>query len=72
MMIAMSVPNIIAMYILAPEVKKDLKAYCQKYKLGKLVNRDWLAQAEPKPVPVPVAVTVSEEEIGDESCQTSK
>lgn len=49
MMIAMSIPNIIAMYILAPEIKKDLKVYCQKYQLGKWVNRDWLAEA---PVPV--------------------
>ena len=48
MMIAMSIPNIIAMYILAPEVKKDLKAYCQKYKLGKLINRDWIAESEIK------------------------
>ena len=46
MMIAMSVPNIIAMYILAPEVKKDLAEYCRVHQLGKWINRDWL-----KPVP---------------------
>lgn len=34
MMIAMSIPNIIAMYILAPDIKKDLIAYCQKHKFG--------------------------------------
>ena len=39
MMIAMCVPNIIVLYILAPEVKKDLKAYCQKYKIAKLIER---------------------------------
>ncbi|MCD8378716.1 MAG: alanine:cation symporter family protein [Candidatus Gastranaerophilales bacterium] len=31
MMISMSIPNIIAMYILAPEIKKDLKEYCHKH-----------------------------------------
>jgi AGCS family alanine or glycine:cation symporter len=46
MMIAMSVPNIIAMYLLAPEVKQDLKEYCQKYQVGKIVNKDWLVQVK--------------------------
>lgn len=55
MMIAMSVPNIIAMYILAPEVKKDLKAYCQRYKVGKLVNKAWIAEAEQEMVSSPLA-----------------
>ncbi|MDR1326951.1 MAG: alanine:cation symporter family protein [Heliobacteriaceae bacterium] len=45
MMIAMSIPNIIAMYILAPEIKKDLAEYCRKYQVGKFINRDWLAMA---------------------------
>ena len=62
MMIAMSVPNIIAMYILAPEVKKDLKDYCIKHQLGKFINRDWLT-------PAPAAVTTAEEE---DICPTSK
>ncbi|MFI3300903.1 MAG: alanine/glycine:cation symporter family protein [Candidatus Gastranaerophilales bacterium] len=53
MMIAMSIPNIIAMYILAPEVKKDLAEYCRKYQLGKKINSDWLNVE-------PVAVEVSE------------
>jgi len=44
MMIAMCVPNIIVLYILAPEVKKDLKVYCSKYKIAELVNRKWIAQ----------------------------
>ncbi len=51
MMIAMSIPNIIAMYILAPEVKKDLAEYCRKYQLGKKINKDWLT-AQPVPVEV--------------------
>ncbi len=62
MMIAMSVPNIIAMYILAPEVKKDLKDYCVKHQLGKLVNRDWLT-------PAPAVAVVDKE---DDLCQVSK
>jgi len=33
MMIAMCVPNIIVLYILCPEVKKDLKDYCKRHKL---------------------------------------
>ncbi len=46
MMIAMCVPNIIVLYILAPEIKEDLKEYCRRYKLGKLINRNWLKEAE--------------------------
>lgn len=33
MMISTSVPNIIALYILAPEIKKQLKKYCNKYNI---------------------------------------
>ncbi len=36
MMIAVSIPNIITMYILAPEIKRDLISYCKKYKAGKV------------------------------------
>ena len=36
MMIAMCVPNIIALYILCPEIKRDLIEYCHKFKLTKL------------------------------------
>jgi len=67
MMIAMSVPNIIAMYILAPEVKKDLKAYCQKYKVGKLVNKKWIEEAEEQAkLNVEAPVIVSDEVIKKE------
>ena len=62
MMIAMCVPNIIALYILAPEIKKDLKNYCQRYKIGKLVNRKWIAESESAAVPVK-EIIVSEEAI---------
>ncbi|MBQ8459538.1 alanine:cation symporter family protein [bacterium] len=41
MMIAMCVPNIIVLYILASEVKKELKLYCQKHQIGKWVNPAW-------------------------------
>ena len=33
------------MYILASEVKNDLKMYCQKYKVGKLINKKWIEEA---------------------------
>ena len=45
MMIAMAIPNLITMYILAPEIKKDLAEYCRKHQIGKLINRDWLKPA---------------------------
>lgn len=38
MMIAMCVPNIIALYILAPEIKKDLREYCKNHNVGKFVG----------------------------------
>lgn len=71
MMISMSIPNIIVMYILAPEVKKDLKAYCQKYKVGKLVNKKWIAEAELQPVAVPVEASsvVTSQVEDDDKCQ---
>ncbi|MBP3924594.1 alanine:cation symporter family protein [bacterium] len=47
MMIAMSVPNIIAMYILAPEIKSDLKDYCVKFGVGKWLHKDWFRNAQP-------------------------
>ncbi len=62
MMIAMCVPNIIALYILAPEIKKDLKAYCQRYKVCRLVNGKWIKEAENATNPVK-EVIISEEEI---------
>lgn len=37
MMIAMCVPNIIVLYILAADVKEELKTYCQKVQIGKWV-----------------------------------
>ena len=37
MMLAMCVPNIIALYILCPEIKTDLIEYCKKNKIGTLV-----------------------------------
>ena len=63
MMIAMSIPNIIAMYILAPEIKKDLAEYCRIHQIGKWINRDWL-----KPAEVPAEID-EEDEV---SCQINK
>ena len=54
MMIAMCVPNVIVLYILAPDVKKELKAYAQRHNLGKLIYKKWHTEAlevvEPAPV----------------------
>lgn len=44
MMMAMAIPNLITMYILAPEIKKDLKEYCRKHALKNLFTKDWVAQ----------------------------
>ncbi len=46
MMIAMCVPNIIVLYILCPEIKKDLKSYCARYQVAKLINRDWINEVQ--------------------------
>ena len=45
MMIAMCVPNVIVLYILCKDVKKDLKDYCVKNNLGKLVYRKWFVES---------------------------
>lgn len=52
MMIAMCVPNIIVLYILAAEVKKELKAYCIKHNIGRWANPAWFAQAMPAAIEV--------------------
>ena len=41
MMISTSVPNIIALYILAPEIKKELKHYCKKNGLKTPFDKIW-------------------------------
>jgi len=48
MMIAMCVPNIIALYILCPEIKNELKQYCKKYNIGRFVVPDWIKSVTPK------------------------
>lgn len=43
MILAMSFPNIIGLYIMAPEINADMKAYWQKLKKGKLyINPQYL------------------------------
>ncbi|MBP3820131.1 alanine:cation symporter family protein [bacterium] len=44
MMIAMCVPNIIVLYILCGDVKKELKNYCREKNLGKLIYRKWFKE----------------------------
>ena len=34
MMIALCIPNVIVLYILAPEIKRDLKAYLEKHNMN--------------------------------------
>ena len=46
MMIAMSIPNIIAMYILAPEIKKDLCEYAKRHKIAWAFNKNWYKKCE--------------------------
>jgi len=36
MILAMSLPNIIGLYILAPEINADMKVYWEKVKKGQL------------------------------------
>ena len=40
-LLAMSIPNIIAIYILIPDIKKDLKSYALKNKLALEFNKNW-------------------------------
>jgi len=47
MMIAMSIPNLIALYILAPEIKQDLFDYCRRYRVGTWIYRDKIGKLEP-------------------------
>lgn len=46
MMISTSVPNIIALYILAPEIREELRLYCQKMKLKTPFDRKWKKKEE--------------------------
>ena len=48
MMIFPSIPNIITLYILAPEIKMTLKEYCRKYKLGNPINAVWFRESKSK------------------------
>ena len=47
MMIAMSIPNIIALYILAPEIKRDLFDYCRRFRVGTLIYKDKIGELAP-------------------------
>ena len=40
-MLAMAAPNLIAIFILLPEIKQDLIDYCKKYKLINPLNKIW-------------------------------
>ncbi len=40
-MLAMAAPNLIAIFILLPEIKQDLIEYCKKYKMVNKLNKPW-------------------------------
>ena len=42
-MLAMAAPNLIAIFILLPEIKQDLITYCKKYKLINPFNKIWFS-----------------------------
>jgi len=44
MMLGMAFPNCLAMYILARELKDDVKKYCKKYSVAPSVNSKWYNQ----------------------------
>lgn len=41
MMLGMAVPNCLAMYFMAKELKHDLIKYCKKYEVGLKFNQNW-------------------------------
>lgn len=46
MMLGMAVPNCLAMYFMAKELKLDLINYCDKYNVGKKINIGWFKQKQ--------------------------
>ena len=50
MMIAMCVPNVIVLYILCPEVKRELQKYCLEHNIGRWVNPSWFKGVQAVPV----------------------
>lgn len=57
MMLGMAVPNCLAMYFMAKELKTDLIKYCNKYEVGLKFNKGWFKSLA-KPVEVIEAVQV--------------
>ena len=37
----MAAPNLIAIFIMLPEIKDELKLYCNKHNLVNVMNRVW-------------------------------
>ena len=46
MMLSMAVPNCLAMYFMAKELKTDLRRYCKKYNVAPLINKKWVDEIE--------------------------
>ncbi|MDD3593848.1 MAG: alanine/glycine:cation symporter family protein [Candidatus Gastranaerophilales bacterium] len=43
-MLAMAIPNLIAVYILLPEIKSDLIEYCKKHSVALKLNKMWFKE----------------------------
>lgn len=41
-MLAMALPNLIAIFVLIKEIKKDTVAYCKKHNVSNFLNKNWL------------------------------
>ncbi|MEI8128239.1 MAG: amino acid carrier protein [bacterium] len=46
MMLGMAVPNCLAMYFMAKELKFDLIKYCKKYEVGLKFNKNWFEKID--------------------------
>ncbi len=46
MMLGMAVPNCLAMYFMAKELKFDLIKYCKKYEVGLKFNKNWFEKTD--------------------------
>ena len=46
MMLGMAVPTCLTMYLMAPELKRDLIEYCKKHEVGMKFNKVWFTKKE--------------------------
>lgn len=55
MMLGMAVPNCLAMYFMAKELKMDLIKYCKKHEVGLKFNKVWFKEHDLEPETVDIA-----------------